>query len=87
MELAQAREQEEQEGAETTRSDKRTGSEAQGGACIIPGDAPEVVEIRRLIAKVHRRIKLERQGGIWVLRNWFMDDLPVQGFARPGTKP
>ena len=60
--------------------------ETRGGACIIPGDAPELEEIRRLIAQVNRRIKLERQGGIWILRNWFLDERSAPGFARPGTK-
>ena len=60
-------------------------SEANGGAVIIPGNAPELREIRRLISRVSNRIRLNRRGGTYQLRNWTLDKKASQGFRRPGA--
>ena len=44
--------------------------DSTGGSYIIPGDAPELSEIRRLIASIKQRVRMDRKGGIFQLRNW-----------------
>ena len=41
-----------------------------GGSYIIPRDAPELAEIRKLIQQIKTRVKLDRKGGTFQLRNW-----------------
>ena len=57
-------------------------------ACIIPGDSPELPEIRRLIAQIRNRVRLERTSGIYLLRNWLLRNAdPDAGFPRQGQHP
>ena len=43
-----------------------------GGSFIIPGSAPELLQIRALIKQVEARVRMDRKGGIFQLRNWTM---------------
>ena len=56
-----------------------------GGSFIIPKGAPELLEIRKLIKQVKARVRLDRKGGIFQLRNW-TPDAKAEGFPRP-VKP
>ena len=47
--------------------------EEHGGGCVIPGHAPELAMIRQLVNQIQDRIRLERQGGVYLMRNWHMD--------------
>ena len=47
--------------------------EEHGGGCVIPGHAPELVMIRQLVNQIQDRIRLERQRGVYLMRNWHMD--------------
>ena len=55
-------------------------AEKFGGACVLPGDAPELEMIRQLIAQVENRIRLQRERGVYLMRNWVSDG----PFAGPG---
>ena len=59
--------------------------DSTGGSFIIPGDAPELKEIRKLITQIKARIKMDRKGGIFQLRNWTVNK--TAGFARQVPKP
>ena len=52
-----------------------------GGGCIIPNDAPELDMIRQLVQQVTNRIRLQRQNGVYLMRNWVADG----PFAGPGA--
>ena len=52
-----------------------------GGGCIIPNDAPELDMIRQLVQQVTNRIRLQRQNGVYLMRNWVAD----APFAGPGA--
>ena len=52
-----------------------------GGSCIIPKGSPELAQIRKLISHIQTRVKLERKGGVFQLRNWKMNDRAA-GFTR-----
>ena len=46
---------------------------------ILPGKAPEIKEIRRLIEKVNQKIKLHLKNGTYKLRTWDLPTNPFQG--------
>ena len=50
---------------------------------VIPGSAPEVEEIRRLIQKVKGKIPMYREKGVYKMRNWKLPS-KTQGFTMPG---
>ena len=52
-----------------------------GGSFIIPGSAPELKEIRRLIKQIKSRVGLDRKGGIFQLRTWSSKQ-GAKGFTR-----
>ena len=56
--------------------------DSTGGSYIIPKDSPELVEIRRLIGKIKMRVRMERKGGIFQLRNWIVNKAKSSGFHR-----
>ena len=60
-------------------------SDCTGGSFILLGNAPELNQIRQLIQQVRSRVKMERKGGIFQLRNWAVQSSP-KGFTRP-VKP
>ena len=55
-----------------------------GGSFIIPGGSPELPQIRKLISEVKARIRMERKGGIFQLRNWNLAS--QSGFTRQVSK-
>ena len=59
--------------------------DSTGGSFIIPGDAPELKEIRKLTSQIKARIKMDRKGCIFQLRNWTVPK--TAGFARQVPKP
>ena len=52
-----------------------------GGSFIIPANAPELPKIRELLQKVRDRVRLDRKGGVFQLRNWTLGN-PNKGFQR-----
>ena len=56
-------------------------SEVAGGSAIIPSSAPELLQIRALIKQIHARVKMDRKGGIFQLRNWTVK--PASSAAAP----
>ena len=50
---------------------------------ILPGSAPEVAEIRRLIRQVKGKIPMYREKGVYKMRNWKLPS-KTEGFTRPG---
>ena len=56
--------------------------EDYGGGCILLADAPELPMIRELVAQVQRRVKVHRDNGVCLLKNWIVPE--NEGFARPG---
>ena len=44
--------------------------EETGGACVIPSDAPELEMIRQLVHQISNRVKLHRQKGVYLMKNW-----------------
>ena len=54
------------------------------GSAIVPGDAPEAAEIRRLLQRCQNRVDLERSGGVFTMRAWRAGDEAASVFARPG---
>ena len=48
-------------------------SEEHGGGCVIPSHAPELAMIRQLVNQIQDRIRLERQRGVYLMRNWHLD--------------
>ena len=57
-----------------------------GGSFIIPGDAPELAQIRALIQRIKQRVRLDRKGGVFQLRNWAAR-AGSKGFPRQVAKP
>ena len=53
-----------------------------GGGSIILSDAPELPMIRELIGQAQRRIKLHRENGVYLMKNWIIPK--GEGFPRPG---
>ena len=51
-----------------------------GGSFIIPKGAPELNEIRRLIENIKTKVRMERKGGTFQLRNWKVGE--GEGFHR-----
>ena len=41
---------------------------------MIPGDSPEIREIRRLIKQAKAKIPLNRKNGVYTMRAWSMHD-------------
>ena len=54
--------------------------EKYGGGCIIPSDAPELEMIRQLVNQVANRIRLHREKGVYLMKNYVADG----PFAGPG---
>ena len=57
------------------------------GNFILPGNAPEVAEIRRLANKVKNRIKMEERRGVYVMSLWvkeYGDTEPTEGNLEEG---
>ena len=57
-----------------------------GGSFIIPSNAPELTQIRKLIRQIKTRVRLDRKGGTYQLRNWAVSS-DSQGFGRQAKKP
>ena len=55
-----------------------------GGSFIIPKSAPELLQIRKLITDIKNRVRLEREGGTYQLRNWTVNK-KSSGFPRQGN--
>ena len=52
-----------------------------GGSFIIPKNSPELADIRKLIQKIKARVRLDRKGGVFQLRNWTVGS-SSKGFHR-----
>ena len=53
--------------------------------CIVPSNAPELLEIRRLALQVKNRIQLHRKGGVYQMKTWKLPDSAApkkKGFPR-----
>jgi len=55
------------------------------GSYIIPGTAPELKDIRRLIDKITGKIKLQARNGVYTMKAWRMA-APPSGFTRQAAK-
>ena len=53
-------------------------SENHCGGFIIPADAPELPMIRQLVQQA-QKIKLHREKGVYLMRNWHLDKAPFGG--------
>ena len=58
-------------------------TDSSGGSFIIPSNSPELVKIRELIKQIQSRVRMDRKGGMFQLRNWTMkESSPAAGFPR-----
>ena len=56
-------------------------------SCILAGISEEAVQIRALIRKATKKIKIEREGGTYTMRTWYPPPRKGEnegGFPRPG---
>ena len=60
----------------------------KGLSCILSGKSPEVAEIRRLLLKAEKKVKVDRTGGTYTFRTWRVpkDFRKSQGFPGQGVK-
>ena len=59
-----------------------------GESYILPGSAPEVAEIRKLISQISGKIPMHRDKGVYKMKNWKVprEQSPSQGFTRQGRR-
>ena len=57
------------------------------GSCILPAGSPELRQIREIVARAAKKIRIDRQGGTFKLRTWRvpMSHRAAKGFPRQGA--